>query len=874
MKNAKDLIKDMDTMKILSVTSCNGEFHVFPFVIMYLYANERLSFIKAEKLNHIKGNIIIEKDLYESFKKKTITQEELADYNSNIDYYVLTAQLGKNSRTDILVQLALETTLELMRKKATFGGVSDAMFKLYNLLSTYPPAIIKEKLHLIFLEIIDFFFYSTTPIQDYYGIRNLKNCKELSKLMVGLFPFKKKGVYDVVHPMAGPANFIEYMNENVTYHATMKDCRFLCLYQLYSDVVKKNAKLLPYVTDDIINLQAEYIVFDDISIGYKVWEIIAQTADTAKQGVFLIENDVLFEFNNNKLCKGLDGIDLLRNHISHVIFLPNGLALISVCEEKESENVILVDECHSKNICATTIVNHVVCMKNSYVLTPEEYASPNFVFELNRILSKLEKINDGIDIIRLKDILSPSEEIGQKICAWEMNTFDYDYSRFNPFYTIHNGTIINQTEKEAKEDYRKSVLLLDLITKQKFQPKILYYDKIEYSLSIDEFAYNIKEGVVDFNYLINEMNKKYFVDQIFPTDVITNAAFDWEDLAQCYIKLPAMHNTVTPIERQKLLLNEEKMDFINKLLRNYDYDVEKFIKGDKASLKKNTILNGGYRIVKCLGSGGFGKTYKAIKLDDGGKEKTVAIKEFFDSSFQKRAEGSNNVVCLSGDIKHIVEARNKFFTEAKKIQKYANCENIIKVYEVFDENNTSYYSMEYIEGDNLHDYVEKKGKLNEEEALRIIRGVANALREMHNERMLHMDVKPGNIMVCKNGRVVLIDFGGAHKYNASSQMNSTFVRLNSPGFTPPEQIGGSRFSAAYDIYSLGATLHYMLSGNLANKYSEESQIYTDEYNVSLQNELSDDISNDTKECINKSMNYFPKCRPQSIDEFLAMLPCE
>lgn len=868
----------IESIKGLSISHCYGEFHIFPFVITYLYANEKIELVKTESLDDISSCIILYKDLSEAFCSNTFTLEEQDDYNNNIDYYALTAQLKENNRTDVIVKLALEMTTDIMQQKGILEGISNAMFKLYNLLSAYSPCLIKKELYSIFIQVIDYTFFFTTPVQDYYKMRNLKNCKELSKLMIGLLTINNNNAYSIAHPMAGPANFMEYVNNNVTYQATMQDLRFLCLFQLLSDVAEKKSELLPYEDDDILNLQAEYVVFDNISVRHEVWENIACIARNRKQGVFYTENDALFEFNNPNLCKGVDGIDLLKNHISHIIFLPEGKSLICVCKEKKTTNVILVDESHSNYISAQNIINDVVCLNNSFVLTQEEYISSDFVLEQNRILGKIARIkhHEGkSDVVLLKDILIPSDEVGLKLCEWELKTFDYNYSRFHPCYIVQDGKVINITEFEAKETCHKRVLLLDLYTKQRFQPKILYYDNLQYSLSIDDSAYYVKEGIVELNYLINEMNKEYFIKQIFPTDVKVDAALEWKDLGQCYIKLPDMYNTATPLERQKLLLNEEKMEFINKLLRSYDYDVMQVINGDKADLEKNTILyDGRYRIVKCLGSGGFGKTYKAIRVNADNSETIVAIKEFFDKINQKRAENSNAVVNLSSDIKSIVEVRNKFFTEAKKIKRFADCENIIKVYDVFDENNTSYYSMEYIDGDNLHEYVEKKGRLSENEAIRIIRGVANALKEMHNEKMLHMDVKPLNIMVCKNGRVVLIDFGGAHRYNTYRQENSTLVNLNSPGFTPPERVGNYRFSPSYDIYSLGATLLFMLSGCVSGNESEESRVVQNIYDVTLQNDVPSDVSIKTKECIEQSMNFQAHFRPQTIDEFLAMLPSE
>ena len=877
--NIKDLKEDIGTISKLSIIGCNGEFHIFTYVITYAYAYELINLVKTDSLDDLNENIILYKDLYDAFCENSITQEELDDYNNNIAYYVLTTQKRKSSKTAVLIHFAMEKSSDILKRKGCFGYISNAMFELYNLLLTYSPAFIQNTLHLIFPSIMDFMFTVTTPVQDYYKMRNLKNCQEISKLIIDFITIDNKDAYSIMHPNAGPANFIEYINKNVTYRATLVDCRYLCLYQLISDFTEKNVEILVSSrSNNILNNQADYVIYDDISIGTKIWEIVVEAIDNKMHGVFLIENDVLLELKKREICNGVDSIGLLKNHVSHIIFLPDGKALISISKEKNNANIILVDESHSKNICAKDIINDVVSFNNSFVLTPDIYSSADFIFEQNQILGKIArtKVVDGNEnYIRLKDILSPSDEIGYIPCRWEIEAFDYNYSKFNPYYIIDNGILINKTKDEAKEIYSKCVLLIDLITKRKFQPKILYYDNLNLSLSVDNIAYHINEGIVDFDYLINEMNKKYFIDQIFPTDVQQNITLEWEDFGQCYIKLPKTHNTITPIERQKLLLNEEKMEYINKLLRSYDYDVIQVINGDKADLERGTTLcNGRYRIIECLGSGGFGKTYKAIRINDDNSETTVAVKEFFDRVYQKRAKGSNDVVNLSNDIKRIVEVRNKFFTEAKKIQNFVNCENIIKVYDVFDENNTSYYSMEYIDGCSLHNYVERKGKLNEEEAIGIIRRVANALKEMHGKRMLHMDVKPLNIMVCKNGRIVLIDFGGAHKYNDSLQENSTLVNLNSPGFTPPEQIGKFRFSPTYDIYSLGATLHFMLSGYTAESDLEESQLNTDVYDGSLQKELASDISNETKECIKKSMNNYAIYRPQTIDEFLEMLPGE
>ena len=291
-------------------------------------------------------------------------------------------------------------------------------------------------------------------------------------------------------------------------------------------------------------------------------------------------------------------------------------------------------------------------------------------------------------------------------------------------------------------------------------------------------------------------------------------------------------------------------------------------------LQKNTTLQGGkYRIERVLGQGGFGITYRAMmKETASGKlgaievEVPVAIKEFFMSENCMRSEGSSYVSVPSTGSRTIVEQyRKKFVKEANNMAELWH-PNIVRVIDVFEENGTDYYVMEYLEGGSLRDLVKQKGRIAEEEALRYVSLIGYALNYMHTEKhMCHFDVKPSNIMLDKNGVPKLIDFGISKSYDSEgNQTSSTPVGI-SKGFAPLEQYQQSvqEFSPQTDIYALGATLYYLLTGNVP---PEASIVFNDGLP-----ELPSSISASTCQAIEKAMQPRKKDRPQTIKAFLELL---
>ena len=283
-------------------------------------------------------------------------------------------------------------------------------------------------------------------------------------------------------------------------------------------------------------------------------------------------------------------------------------------------------------------------------------------------------------------------------------------------------------------------------------------------------------------------------------------------------------------------------------------------------LKNNTLLQGGkYKIERFIASGGFGCTYEAYHtlLD-----MRVALKEFFVSDFCNRDEKTGQVsVATKSKVELIGKLKKKFMDEARALYKM-KYPGIVRVIDVFEENGTAYYAMEYIDGQSLSDVVKKRGKLPEAEAVGYIRQVAEALKYVHSLNRLHLDIKPGNIMLGKDGKSVLIDFGASKHYDDETGENtSTLLGINTRGYAPVEQVNQSfkSFSPATDIYALGATLYKLLTGITP---PPSTMLVSEEATLTP---LPSFISSFTRKAVESAMQLLRKHRPQTIDAWMQML---
>lgn len=251
---------------------------------------------------------------------------------------------------------------------------------------------------------------------------------------------------------------------------------------------------------------------------------------------------------------------------------------------------------------------------------------------------------------------------------------------------------------------------------------------------------------------------------------------------------------------------------------------------NSSALKIGTILNGSrikYKIIDVLGQGGFGITYLAvgeIVVDNIPGEMKFAIKEHFPPSYCKR--NGQSVAPDEDKLKAFKSSLSDFISEAKKLHSLGTQnENIVKVNEVFEENGTAYYVMQYINGESLASYVKSKGKLSYYEAIGILSPILDAVDFLHKSRINHLDIKPENIMLHRgvDGIIpILIDFGlSVHFKKNGDKTSPKGVEGVSDGYSPLEQYAGiNEFNSATDIYALAATLLYTLTGKTPKSASE------------------------------------------------------
>ena len=264
-----------------------------------------------------------------------------------------------------------------------------------------------------------------------------------------------------------------------------------------------------------------------------------------------------------------------------------------------------------------------------------------------------------------------------------------------------------------------------------------------------------------------------------------------------------------------------------------------------------------------LGQGGFGITYLGVQV---GLNRQVAIKEFYMKEYCEREQDTSQVSLGTSGSREMVERfRQKFVKEAQTIAGLEH-PHIIHIHDVFEENGTAYYVMEYLPNSDLRARI-PRGGMPESEALGYIRQIGDALTYIHERNILHLDVKPGNILFRGNGEVVLVDFGLSKHYDGTSGDQTSCTPLGiSEGYAPTEQYeygGVSSFSASTDVYSLGATLYCLLQGTRPPKASVV-------LNDGLPS-LPASVSFSTRNAVESALQSRRNDRPKSVDAFLSLL---
>lgn len=287
---------------------------------------------------------------------------------------------------------------------------------------------------------------------------------------------------------------------------------------------------------------------------------------------------------------------------------------------------------------------------------------------------------------------------------------------------------------------------------------------------------------------------------------------------------------------------------------------------NKASmLPIGAILRGIYRVDKHLSSGGFGNTYMATNIEF---NERYAIKEFFMKGITQR-DGNQTTVSVSNSENRdtFLQQKEKFKKEARRLRKLKN-EHIVKVHDLFEENGTAYYVMEYIDGESLAERMKRIVQpLSEQEVRSILQQILEALGEVHQNEIWHLDLKPGNIMLDKQGHAYLIDFGASKQIRADGNFTTSTALCYTLGYAPNEQIGQmyDRFGPWTDFYALGATIYNLLTNKkppMAIDIEEDEEDAFDFPNT---------VSDGMRKLVVWMMQPKRKARPQSVEEILLKL---
>lgn len=240
-------------------------------------------------------------------------------------------------------------------------------------------------------------------------------------------------------------------------------------------------------------------------------------------------------------------------------------------------------------------------------------------------------------------------------------------------------------------------------------------------------------------------------------------------------------------------------------------------KRDLRTLPARYMLHKRYYIGKTLGAGGFGVTYLAY---DCMKKSRVAVKELFPSKDAIRDQGTGEIRILKGQEEYFEHIKQRFMEEAKTLFQFQSLPSIVNVFQFFEENNTAYYVMEYLEGTDLKHLLKQHGKLSWERLSGYSRVLLKTLDVLHCQNMIHRDISPDNIFLTKDGRTMLIDFGSVRCYNNSNGF-TTFLK---ECFAPIEQYREKGKQGPWtDVYSLCITMYYALSGVMPPKAPDRIQ---------------------------------------------------
>ena len=273
------------------------------------------------------------------------------------------------------------------------------------------------------------------------------------------------------------------------------------------------------------------------------------------------------------------------------------------------------------------------------------------------------------------------------------------------------------------------------------------------------------------------------------------------------------------------------------------------------------LRGGKYQVQSILGAGGFGITYRCVNMDTG---VTCAIKEYMPEAIASR-DSRGNVIPEEGRMKAYLHGKKRFLEEAQILMNMNHIPAVVHVWESFEENNTAYYVMEYLQGKTLKQVMRAMGgKLPYPAACEAVIKAGLALDTIHRQAgIFHRDISPENIMVMPNSEIKIIDFGSAKSMAVSE--NQQFSVVLKPGFAPPEQYASNMSQGSFtDVYAMAGTFYYVASGKMIPVAPDRLMGAA----VEPLNRLVPECSAETAKAVEDALNLDPKFRTQTMSEFI------
>lgn len=277
------------------------------------------------------------------------------------------------------------------------------------------------------------------------------------------------------------------------------------------------------------------------------------------------------------------------------------------------------------------------------------------------------------------------------------------------------------------------------------------------------------------------------------------------------------------------------------------------------SLQPGTIIHNRYQIKRELGAGGFGITYEVW---DQRENCIVAMKEFMPRDVANRWTGSLKIEPKPGQQQNYERFQKKFLDEAQLIYQYRNHPNIVEVKHLFRENNTAYYTMEYLEGVDFGKLIKLWGpQVSWDQTEQIISQMISALGAIHESGLVHCDISPDNVCILKDGTVKLIDFGAAKNYIKGP---SSIIFLKK-GFAPPEQyVSDGKLGPWTDIYALAVMIYFAFTGRMppeaAERLNSDQIVWPSQIGMKIPNVKWEDA-------LKKALELKPENRYQDVKTF-------